>query len=120
MKILFITKHNPFGIGGGSFASHAYLKAFSEISDGNIDICIADHVKITNELIFNNVYYIKKRNIVSRLISLFTGHMHRYTAFVKKLLSTNYDYDYCVFDHSSIAGTLVNYVNKFNITLNPQ
>ena len=44
-KTLIINHSNPFSIGGGSFASLAYIKAFSELLDGNIDICIISENK---------------------------------------------------------------------------
>jgi hypothetical protein len=116
MKILFITKHNPFGIGGGSFASLAYLKAFSEISSGNIDVCLANTVKVSYEINHQHIYHVKERSFINRLLSVFSGEMHRYSLYVKRLLINIHNYDYCVFDHSSIAGTLVDYVNKLGIT----
>lgn len=39
-KILFINHSDPFAKGGGSYASHAYTKAFADWGQGNIDICI--------------------------------------------------------------------------------
>jgi glycosyltransferase involved in cell wall biosynthesis len=116
MNILFITKHDPFGIGGGSFASHAYLRAFSEITNGQIDICLAEHCVVSDDAIrYRNIYRVKKRSIINRCFSLFTGELHRYTTFVEKLLTKQQQYDYCVFDHNSISGTLVKFVNKLNI-----
>ena len=41
-KVLFLTAANPMGIGGGCFASHAYLRAFSDIYEGRVDVVMAD------------------------------------------------------------------------------
>ena len=113
MKILFITLHNPFDLGGGSFASHAYLRAFSEVSGGNIDICIASHCVPNDSCIkYLNLFRVGKRSRLNRLMSVFTGELHRYTSFVKNLLRTCSDYDFCVFDTSYVGGTLVKYVKS--------
>ena len=41
MKILYILKHNPWGIGGGCYACRNYLELFSELfAQHNIDILI--------------------------------------------------------------------------------
>lgn len=117
MRILYISRHNPFGTtGGGDMASHAYLKAFSRLSGGDIDVCIASHIQEADaEIRTRSIYRVPPRDMLHKCLSVFTGETHRYTAFVKALLKRNTDYDICVFDHSSIAGTLVRYVNALNI-----
>lgn len=115
--ILFITKHDPYSTGGGCYATHAYLRAFSVVFDGKIDICVADHCKpFKEDVLFEHVYRVKKRSQLHRLLSFVTGDMHRYTMFVKHLLRKNRGkYTFCVFDHNVISGTLVKYVNKCGI-----
>ena len=44
-KLLFLAPVNPMGIGGGSFATHAYLRAFSELWEGKVDVLLADSWK---------------------------------------------------------------------------
>lgn len=117
MTILYITRHNPFNkTGGGDIASHAYLKAFSIISKGEIDICMASHIIDTDpDIMTRKIFRVPPRSIKDRCLSVITGETHRYTSFVKKILKNDYDYDLCVFDHSSISGTLVEFVNQKNI-----
>ena len=50
------------------------------------------------------------RSMLSRLLSPLTGITHRYQEIAIKLLRLN-TYDFCIFDHSSIAGTLVKKVS---------
>lgn len=97
-------------------ASHAYLKAFSILAEGNIDVCIASHIQEKDdEIKTRHIYRVPPRGMIYKCLSVFTGETHRYTAFVKTLLKNDANYDMCVFDHSSIAGTLVAYVNALNI-----
>ena len=35
MRILYILKHNPWGIGGGCYACRNYLEAFDEVFKGD-------------------------------------------------------------------------------------
>ena len=62
MKILFVNKDNPFGVGGGDFATHAYLLAFSELCNGNIDVYLRDGIK-TNDSIKANFIIVPERSI---------------------------------------------------------
>lgn len=106
-KLLYITNQDPNGIGGGCYASHAYLKAFSSIFSGNIDLCISDTCKEQDPQIkINKIYRVPQRNIFRKLLSPFTGELHRFTHCVKNLIKKN-DYNYCVFDHNKLAGTLI-------------
>lgn len=116
-KILFITMHDPGTSSGGGLATRSYLEALCSLSEGQIDICLADNCKIEKEDInCVNLFRVPKRSQFSRLMSIFTGEMHRFTKYVKKLLKNNYkDYFLCVFDVSYIGGTLVDYVNSLGI-----
>lgn len=116
-KALFITKHNPLSNSGGGLATRCYMEIISIIFKGNIDLCIADSCDTEAfESSFNTIYKIKKRSKFKKVLSIFSGEMHRYTSFVKQLLNNNpNEYSHCFFDHNCIAGTLVNYVNKLGI-----
>ena len=112
-RILYITKHNPWGRGGGAKASQMYLEAFRQVFTNDIiDLCIADHIPYCNipETFKNseniNLIAVPPRSNLSRLLSPLTGITHRYQKTAIKLLRDNI-YDFCILDHSSIAGTLV-------------
>lgn len=117
MHFLFITQHNPFAwISGGALASHAFLRAFSDLSEGSITVICADSVQQTPKdpnIHFTSIYYVPKRSLLSRFLSVFTGHLHRYTSFVKSHLKRcQTHYDIIVFDHNCIAGSLVKFCNS--------
>ncbi|MCM1140953.1 MAG: glycosyltransferase family 4 protein [Muribaculum sp.] len=112
-RILYITKHNPWGKGGGSTASRMYLEAFKQLFINDIiDLCIADSISPTiipkdfKDSDHINLIRVPSRSKFSKLISPFTGITHRYQDTAIKLLHSN-SYDFCIFDHSSIAGTLI-------------
>lgn len=115
--------HNPFEKkGGGAMASHAYLRAFSDFCDGNIDVVVADTCKKTIELEpdknirYNKVYFAPERTNTQKILSVFNGYMNRYVTYVKELIKDNkYKYKSVVFDHNGIAGPLIDYFKNLNI-----
>lgn len=118
MKVLYICHHNPFGsIGGGCLASHAYLKAFCDICDGNLDLICSSSLKeeISDGIHCSNIYYVNPRTLVDKMLSVVTGIMTRYINFTKKFIEEGRSYDFVVFDHSCIAGHLVDFFNNRNI-----
>lgn len=123
MKILYITKHNPWGRGGGASASGMYLTALNRVFENDeIDLCISDLISDSNipENIIKNrnihIYKAKARSFISKMISPFSGITHRFQTLGKSLLNRN-KYDYCVFDHSSIGGSLMKYVPQSTKTI---
>lgn len=109
MKILYILKHNPWGVGGGCVACHNYLQLFSTLyGDAEIDACICEEYLAqgrTEE--FPNVRFIGvgKRGMAARIGGVLTGVLHRHQRVARRLLASG-GYDLCIFDHNSIAGTL--------------
>ena len=114
MKILFVNKDNPFGVGGGDFATHAFLMALSDLSDGDIDVYLRDGVKV-NDSIKANFIIVPERNILARIKSLFTGHLHRNVNAVRKRLAEGIRYDYCVFNNSRTSTGLIRQVKSLDI-----
>lgn len=112
MRILYITKHDPFGLGGGATASRNFMEAFITIfPDYEFDILICDELlhKISQKYRdISSLHFIgvPKRSFFSRMASPLTGVMHRFQKTALRYLSIR-EYDYCIFDHSSIAGSLV-------------
>lgn len=118
MNILYICNHNPFATsGGGGMASHAFSKAFSDISEGCMDLVCSEDLKegTVKDIKCNNIFFVPARNKYSKILSVFTGEMNRYTEYVKKLLINNSNYDWVVFDHSCIAGPLIKHVSSLGI-----
>lgn len=110
MKILYILKHNPWGIGGGCYACRNYLEAFVEIFKGcDMDVLVcAEYLTHGNTDEFPNIHFVKvgERKLFDKLLSPLTGEMHRFQSAAIQMLRMN-DYDFCIFDHNCIAGTLV-------------
>ena len=110
MKILYVLKHNPWGIGGGCYACRNYLQLFSEVFAGaDMDVCICREYLTSErkkEYPKAHFYPVGPRGFITKAMTVFTGVMHRHQSIVEALLKEN-QYDYCVFDHNSIAGSLV-------------
>lgn len=110
MRILYVLKHNPWGIGGGCYACRNYLQLFSEVFAGaEMDVCICKEYltpERKKEYPHAHFYPVGPRGFISKVMTMVTGVMHRHQSIVEALLSQN-RYDYCVFDHNSIAGSLV-------------
>ena len=117
-KILYILKHNPWGIGGGCYACRNYLELLSEIfKDMHIDVLIcSEYLKNAKQTDFVNCRFIPvaPRTRFGKYMSPLTGVLHRHNNVAKRMIAEN-DYDYCIFDHNSIAGSLVDDCRKAGI-----
>lgn len=120
MTILYILKHNPEGIGGGCMATHSFLKAFIEVfKDSNFDILVCK--EYLQDLIYsypaNVTFHVSpKLSKTGMLYNYWKGCNHRHYATAINLLKKN-KYDYCIFDHSSIAGSLMKYIPSYTKTI---
>lgn len=111
MRILFISKDNPFGLGGGNFATRAYLQAFSELSDGNIDVFLADSIHEDNSITVHTYYKTPERTSFKRFCSVLNGNeLSRFPEAVKRHLLKDAKYDLCVFNNSKVAAGLIEFV----------
>lgn len=109
-KTLIINHANPFAKGGASYASHAYIKAISEIKNGKVDVCIFKESKwpIDPTIKVDNYLYVEKRPLIERALSIITGDIQRYTSFLKNHLREHQsEYDTVVLNGSFEGGALV-------------
>lgn len=117
-KILYILKHNPWGIGGGCYACRNYMELFLEIfKDAHFDVLICEEYLKDGRLTdYANCKFIPvaPRNKYGKYMSPITGVMHRHSGVARRMIARN-DYDYCIFDHNSISGTLVDVCRKKTI-----
>ena len=118
MKILYILKHNPWGIGGGCYACRNYMDAFIDVFHGaDFDLCICEeYLKDRGTDYPENVRFIgvKPRTIVEKILSPISGILHRHQKMAKEMIKHG-RYDYCLFDHNSIAGSLVRICKKNDV-----
>ena len=115
MRVLFICKDNPFGIGGADFATHAYLKAFSDICGGNIDVFMAEDITAGTDIRVANYHFVPPRSLISRFFSVVSGHLHRNVRPVLAHLNKDHSYDYCVFNNSKTSSGLLDAVKQYGI-----
>lgn len=110
MRILYVLKHNPWGIGGGCYACRNYLQLFSTMfADYKIDACICEeYLKNANVSEYPNVSFIpvKQRSKLSKVLTPINGQLHRHYHKAVQLMKEN-KYDICIFDENGIAGSLV-------------
>lgn len=113
MRILYILKHDPWGIGGGCNVSLMYLTAFRRLFPKHqFDVCICQEcMEHQPELWKGKCKFISvpPRGKIARLLSVFSGIMHRHHRMALSLIR-KHEYDYCVFDHSDLAGTLCSHL----------
>ena len=111
---------NPLGIGGGPFAAHAYLRAFSDISDGNIDIVLADswREQWDEKIRIKEKYIATPLSLFNYATSLITNEIQRYSGVAEKLLLSNPGkYSYLISNGSSISGKLCDVVRRLGVKL---
>lgn len=118
MNILYILKHNPWGIGGGCYACRNYLELFTELFKGStfdVPIC-EEYIKDvqSSEFPYCKFIPVSPRNKLSQYLSPTTQILHRHQQIAIKMLK-QHQYNYCIFDHNSIAGSLIDVCKKRKI-----
>lgn len=116
---LYICYHNPFGDkGGGAVASHAYFRAFCDYTNGDIDL-ICSHTlsgEVSKDIKCHEILFVPDRNRLQKMMSAFNGYMNRYVEFTMELLMHHKGkYEAVVFDHSNIAGPLIDVAKKLGL-----
>lgn len=118
MRILYVLKHNPWGIGGGCYACRNYLQLFSTMfADDKIDACICEeYLNDADVSEYPNVCFVpvKQRSKLSKVLTPINGQLHRHYHQAIQLMKQN-QYDYCIFDENGIAGSLVKQARKHGI-----
>lgn len=113
-KILFITKHNPFGTGGGSIATSKYISLMADIFD--LDLIMAEECynkEKADTINIKNVFLIPQRSCFRKILETPLGIFHRFGFIYKKVIFSNYKYIFL--DHSAISSSFVKYCKRMNI-----
>lgn len=119
MNILYILRHNPWGIGGGCYATKCYLQALTAaFPEAQFDVCLCEEYlkDCPNPNGNENVTFVKvgERSKVEKAMAPVTGLLHRFDSVARKMIG-NKQYDYCIFDHNSIAGPLVDLCKELGV-----
>lgn len=114
MKALFVSINDPFGVGGGDFATRSYLQVFSKVCNGDVDVFVREGVK-SDGSIDAHFFYVPERNGLARVSSLINGQLHRNVGAVRKRLAEGVRYDYCVFNNSRVATGLIRQMKELGI-----
>jgi len=108
MKVLFVTHHYLDDNSGGSFASRAYVNAFSEIADSCMLMYPYRGIAIRNFIHPNCILKAVPYNVrkIQKLVDVYRGRLHRYTdVMLPQILE--FKPDIVVFDNSrTTAGVL--------------
>lgn len=119
-KALFLTPMDPTGIGGGSFATHAYLRSISEILEGNVDILLADcwSNDMDKNINVDKIFKACKRSAFNTVMSVLTGEIQRFSEPAKIIIKENHSrYSFFVSNGSSISGNLVEIAKRNGIKI---
>lgn len=117
-KVLFISNCDPFGIGGGSFATRAYVKAFSEALGGDSYIFLPEEgsVKIDDSILVKQYIRVKKRSLLQKSFALITGDVQRYTDAAKTIIRRiPGEFTHVVCNGSMSSGAMIDFFHSKKI-----
>ena len=113
MKVLFFTHHSLADNSGGSFASRAYVNAFSEIADSSMllypDEGISVAKFINKKCILKGIKY--ERSNIGKVFDYYRGRIHRYTDIIIPKIQ-EFNPDIVVFDNSRTSAGMLSKIKK--------
>lgn len=114
MNILIVTYHNISGVGGGTFASKAFINAFSEICDKTVLLYPIKSKNEPNDLNDNVIRIPVEYNIskLKKFINLCHGKTHRYYEIFEEVIKQEH-FDYVIFDNSCASFGLIDIAHKY-------
>jgi len=118
MKVLFFTHHYLDDNSGGSFASRAYINAFTEIADSCMlmypdrGIPVSDFIH--KKCILKGVKY--NRSNIGKVIDYYRGRMHRYMDVMIPQIK-EFNPDIVVFDNSRTSGGMLKKIKKTGLKI---
>lgn len=116
-NVLIITHHYLNGVGGGVFASRAYINAFAHIFENISLLCPAQtNDNIESYEIEKKVHIIPveyKLSKIHKLLNICTGNFNRFHNMFKIELENN-KFDLIIFDNSKASSKLIDIAKSFN------
>jgi len=116
MKVLFFTHHYLDDNSGGSFASRAYINAFTEIADSCM-LMYPDRGIPIKDFIHKNCILKgipNRRNNIQKVIDIYKGKIHRYSDIMISQVE-EFKPDIVVFDNSRTTAGMLNEVKKTGV-----
>jgi len=116
MRVLFFTHHYLDDNSGGSFASRAYINAFSEVSNTCMlmypdrGISVSDFINI--KCILKGIK--DERNKVQKVIDIYRGRIHRYAQIMIPQIH-EFKPDVVVFDNSRTSAGMLKKVKELGV-----
>lgn len=116
-KILIVTLHYLDGVGGGVFASRAFINAISYIYSNKFEIDLVypattEKVACGIDCKIRLIPVIDDSSKLKKCINLLRGHLHRYYNIIPNLLASN-QYDIVVFDNSRVSSDMIKIVQSY-------
>lgn len=115
-KIIFITRHDPSKLGGGSFATRAYLEALNKIYFNRVTLFVCNDFD-ENILVYKSAEVIKvpARSNTKAILGIFTGKLTRFQVAINDWLNKNNEnLGLVIFDGSIIGGTYCDVFKRCN------
>ena len=113
MRVIIITHHYLDNNSGGSFASRAYINAFSEIADSCMLMYPDNGVPISNfihqKCILKGVR--DKRSNIQKVIDIYRGRIHRYSNVLIPQIK-DYNPDIVVFDNCITTAGMIKKIKR--------
>lgn len=112
MKLLFFTYHILDGVGGGCFASKAYINAFAEIAESMTLLFPSNDGKDIVDIndMIHQIPIFGNKNRLKKMLNLVRGRLHRFFDYKKYICFS--DYDMVVFDTSMSSYKLLDEAKK--------
>lgn len=118
-KILFVTLHYLDGVGGGVFASRAYINAFAEILKYKNAVTLIYPASETHRIAgidkrVNTIPTYDRNCKWKKFYHILKGQVHRNYEIFRKVINSQH-FDYVVFDNSRVSFRMIDLAHKHGV-----